>query len=198
MNTIKLGNTVVVSDPCYTIPTWCQGVIENVKPGNYRVFVLKKETDGWGNRVANLMVIHEDHLNDRLQWDHLPVDVGVDSGQCGIFSMESYRNDSIVDKIGLGDGDISFFGGFNRPEESGEKWYTSMCSRTLGVLHWGVYDEGVVSSSGYGDGSYDLFGAKDEDGNIISLSVDYGVYDEDESDDDGMVVVDLTYYQEEL
>ena len=33
--TIKLGNKVMVSDPCYGLDTWCQGVLENVLPGNY-------------------------------------------------------------------------------------------------------------------------------------------------------------------
>jgi hypothetical protein len=177
-------------------------VIENVKPGNYRVFVQKKDAGSWGNRVAKLMVIHEDHLKDNLQWEHSMATIGVDSGQCGIFSMESYRSDIIAEKIGLGDGDISFFSGFGRPQEDGEQWYMSMCSRTLGVLQWGSYYCGVVSSSGYGDGSYDLFESKDGDGKIISLCVDYGVYegdfDDDDEDGEQMVEVDLDFYQEEL
>ncbi len=29
---IELGDKVMVSDPCYDLDIWCQGVLENVKP----------------------------------------------------------------------------------------------------------------------------------------------------------------------
>ena len=32
---ITLTNRVVVSDPCYDIPTWCQIILNNVLPGGY-------------------------------------------------------------------------------------------------------------------------------------------------------------------
>lgn len=175
MKKIKLNNEVVVSDPCYTIPTWCQTIIDNVKPGYYQPFMKKHNAGDWGTRNSMLLVIHEDHQFDDLVWEEHPGTVGVDSGQAGIFSMESYRNDSITERIGLGDGDISFFGPIeNSPKESGEIWYRSMCSRTMGVLHWGTYDEGVVCSSGFGDGSYQLFVSK-VDGNIVAMCIDFGV-----------------------
>ena len=162
-NKIKLGRKVVVSDPCYTIPTWCQGIVSGVKPGMYDAYVKRHDCGDWGIRSSMVLVIHEDHKDDKLVWKEYPASIGVDSGQCGIFSRESYRDDSIVERIGLGDGDISFFGKSPwremteaREEEQGEKWYISMCSRTLGDSGHGVYDEGVVSSSGFGDGSYTL------------------------------------------
>ena len=34
--------------------------------------------------------------------------------------------------------------------------FRSMCDRTLREEQWGTYDTGVVSSTGYGDGSYEL------------------------------------------
>jgi hypothetical protein len=79
--------------------------------------------------------------------------------------------------MGLGDGDITFFGDYNRPVEEGDKWYETICSRTLGVLQWGVYDRGVVSSSGIGDGSYSLYTATvDEEGKeIVGFIIDFGI-----------------------
>ena len=190
MKQIKLNSEVVVSDPCYTIPTWCQAVVDKVKPGMYDTHLKKHDTGDWGVRCSMLLVIHEDHKDDTLRWEDYPATIGVDSGQCGIFSKESYRNNSITEKIGLGDGDISFFDVSpwkemteSREEEDGEKWYESMCSRTLGEQRWGVYDEGVVSSSGFGDSFYTLFVAKKR-GKIVAMCVDFQVEDDEYIDFD--------------
>ena len=48
---VKLGNEVVVSDPCYTIPTWCQVIVKDVKEGDYIPFVLNSNLSGWGGRI---------------------------------------------------------------------------------------------------------------------------------------------------
>jgi hypothetical protein len=155
-NQIKLGGEVIVSDPCYEVPTWCQEVIKNVRPGMYDTEVDYKESDGWGKRVHTLTVLHENIKSPN--WEHYG-SVGVDSGQMGVFCMTSYRNDDIASDLPWltekGDpfGDHPF-----RPvKEEGEQWYVKMCDRTLTTKEgWGTYDTGVVSSSGYGDGSYEL------------------------------------------
>jgi hypothetical protein len=155
-NQIKLGGKVIVSDPCYEVPTWCQEVIKNVRPGMYDTEVDYKESDGWGKRVHTLTVLHENIKSPN--WEHYG-SVGVDSGQMGVFCMTSYRNDDIASDLPWltekGDpfGDHPF-----RPiKEEGEQWYVKMCDRTLTTKEgWGTYDTGVVSSSGYGDGSYEL------------------------------------------
>ncbi len=181
MTKFKLGTQVVVSDPCYPIPTWCQIIVDNVLPGYYEPHVKKTDLGDWGNRIGALLAIHEDYIGKEdelnLTWVDHAGEVGVDSGQAGIFSRESYRNDSITDRIGLGEGDISFFKDFPNDEE-GQKWYTHMASRTLGVSHWGMYDEGVVSSSGIGDGGYDLYVLTTEDGVVVGFCIDY-LIDED-------------------
>ena len=154
-NQIKLGGEVIVSDPCYEVPTWCQEVIKNVRPGMYDTEVIKSDEGDWGNRCAELVVLHE-NIKSPI-WEHYGT-VGVDSGQMGVFCMTSYRNDDIASDLPWltekGDpfGDHPF-----RPvKEEGEQWYVKMCDRTLREEQWGVYDTGVVSSSGYGDGSYEL------------------------------------------
>ena len=99
-NKIKLGTEVVVSDPCYTIPTWCQGIVSGVKPGMYDTYVKRHDCGDWGIRSSMILVIHEDHKDDKLVWKDYPATIGVDSGQCGIFSKESYRDDSITNRFG--------------------------------------------------------------------------------------------------
>lgn len=170
---IQFSNEVVVSDPCYTIPTWCQIIVKNVKEGNYIPFVL--ENDEWGGRISALCVIHEEqaHQNCSLQWEEHGGTIGVDSGQCGIFSKDSYRKDSIF-KIAP---KFEYSG-----KEKGDKWYAHMCDKTLSDNMWGAYGYGVVSSSGIGDGSYDLYSLSDDDGKVVGLLIDYLMEDELELD----------------
>jgi hypothetical protein len=157
-NQIKLGGEVIVSDPCYEVPTWCQEVIKNVRPGMYDTEVDYKESDGWGQRVHSLTVLHENIKSPN--WEHYSNNIGVDSGQAGVFCMTSYRNDQLSQQLpwltSKGDpfGDLPTHPSF---KEDGQEWYVKMCDRTLSTEEgWGTYDTGVVSSSGYGDGSYEL------------------------------------------
>jgi len=176
---IKLGTEVVVSDPCYTIPTWCQVIVNNVLPGYYEPFVKKHDCGDWGNRTSMLMCIHEAYVGKEdelsLEWVEHGGTVGVDSGQAGIFSMASYRNDNHpIEK-----GEADFYYG---REEEGDGWYMKMCQRTLGVLRWGSYDEGMVSSSGFGDGSYQLFVLTSDDDTVVGFCIDFGVEEEETID----------------
>lgn len=182
---IKLGNEVVVSDPCYTIPTWCQTIVTNVIPGYYEPLVKKHESNGWGNRVSMLMCIHEDYIGKEdeidVNWVEHGGTIGVDSGQAGIFSKESYRNDK--HPIEKGDADFSCSRG-----EDGDEWYDKMCQRTLDELQWGSYDEGVVSSSGFGDGSYTLYVLTTDEDEVVGFCIDFGV-EEDET-------IDFEFYKD--
>jgi len=156
-NQILLGEEVIISDPCYEVPTWCQEIIKNVRPGVYDTQVDYRESAGWGERVHSLTVLHE--IIKSPIWEHHCNNIGVDSGQAGVFCMTSYRNDQMSQDLPWltekGDpfGDHPF-----RPvKEEGEQWYVKMCDRTLSTEEgWGTYDTGVVSSSGYGDGQYEL------------------------------------------
>lgn len=180
---IKLGKEVVVSDPCYTIPTWCQIILRDVLPGEYVVHSKKHDCGDWGVRQSMLMVIHDQHEFDDLKWKEAPGTVGVDSGQAGIFSMETYRNDEVAERIGDGD-----YGPFPLQRfEAGDIWYEKMCSRTLGSERWGMYDGGVVSSSGFGDGSYTLYIAK-KNRKIVGMCIDFCVEEEK--------VIDFEFYKD--
>ena len=178
MTQIKLGEMVRVSDPCYNDDVWCKTKLTNVKEGMYNVYVEHTQLDGWGTRVSKLEVVHEDYLvlrhNDNNWEEHS--EVGVDSGQCGIFCESSYRNDVIAESIHNGNG-IRFdsFG-------DGDKWYEKMCRFTLNNKeHWGSYDSGVVTSSGYGDGGYPLEIIENDGGQIVGMRITY-IFDEEGED----------------
>lgn len=180
---ITLPSNVVVSDPCYEMGTWCMDVLDNVLPGKYHSFVDRIDMGDWGHRNSMLLVVHEDYVNSKLKWVEHSRNIGVDSGQAGIFSLESYRNDSLSETIGSGDGDISFFekepwASMGPDKETGDVWYRLMCSRTLSEKGSGAYDSGIVCSSGIGDGMYPLYIAIKKR-KIVALCVDFLVSDDE-------------------
>jgi hypothetical protein len=186
MKLINLSENVMVSDPCYSLDTWCQTKLNNVLPGNYIVDVDYSDEGSWGNRVSGITVLHESITGGDLDWDYAG-ECGVDSGQCGIFCMTGYRNDEIAESITSPDTD--FVLPYNDTE--GDKWYEKMCRFTLGEDKWGMYDTGVVTSSGIGDGMYPLYVVRDGD-KIVGMRVEYlGDSDEDEGDCCGVCGIEL-------
>jgi len=189
MKKFKLGSEVVVSDPCYEIPTWCQATLRNVLPGDYVGDVEKTDgSDGWGVRIKSLIAIHEDFYGNRwnLKWDYNDSVIGVDSGQAGIFNKDFYRDDKHSESYNL-----PLCLGEDWSDKEGDDWYQRMCGLTIGDEQWGTTPDGVVSSSGYGDGSYSLLVYRDQE-RIVGFKIDYiddedGYYDDDEDgyyDDD--------------
>jgi hypothetical protein len=183
------SNKMVCSDPCYSIPTWCQGVIENVRNGKWEAGIATSDEGSWGERVSHLWVYNIDAVikNPSIKEDierfmggsTLPYTFGVDSGQFGFFDFDNYRKDSSVEGLPKYD----FGGQFPRGDEEGEAWYETCCHLTLGEESWGVIPNGVVSSSGYGDGSYEVRGIKDN-GEYVAFCVEYIGQEEDDEDDD--------------
>lgn len=205
--TIKLGEKVMVSDPCYGLNTWCQGVLENVLPGTYNCNVEYSDEGDWGVRVSAIEVTHEDYAYEMFEPEDF--EVGVDSGQAGIFDYDyycQYHTDS------------------NDREHVDDDWYNRVGDLTLERVknpnyerfNWDVpnepieakikrYDEyeasekywmylekltanpidnlGFVSSSGYGDGGYTCYTSKNKDGKINAIRIEF-ISDDEELDDE--------------
>ena len=173
------SGVMVCSDPCYSIdpPTWCQGIINNVKNGTWVANVEKSDEGDWGERIARLRV---EHINAKRTYLTTQVDMdgGVDSGQFGFFDKDFYRNDEAAKDLKK----YEFSPDYDR--EEGDSWYRACCDLTLAKESWGVLPNGVVSSSGFGDGSYPVFGEKDENGEWIAFEVIFIGDEEDEDYDD--------------
>ncbi len=181
---------VVLSDPCYELGTWCQGTIDNVKNGTWIAQVEKTDgSDGWGVRCGALLSINEEALkkdsslmdvltgNKSGNLEYLHFDGGVDSGQFGHFDYKHYRNDKSatdLEKYDFGD---------DYDREDGDVWYRACAKITLDDEQWGVLPHGVLSSSGYGDGSYPTYGVKDSDGQYVGFVTIFIGEDESEDDD---------------
>jgi hypothetical protein len=171
-----VSGELVISDPCYSEETWCQGVVK-AKNGKWYPNAETVNMEGWGNRVVTLVAGHEEfwsYMSDDYKedfippvWEKLPFSVGVDSGQAGIFDFSHYRDDSVVkEAYRLTKTHI----GQDR-EGSGGDWYGMCCDRTLSFYKWGLIPYGVVSSSGLGDGMYSAFAVKNDEGEVIAVKI---------------------------
>jgi len=169
MKTINLSDVVMVSDPCYKLDTWCQSVLTRVLPGKYYTKAIITDLGAWGRRCTGLVAVHQDFVGAKKRW-YKYASIGVDSGQAGIFDMASYRNPEVAAAIQTPD--IDFTIPYN--DDPGDSWYEKMCRFTLSENSWGAYDGGVVSSSGIGDGMYDVSVWKSHK-QIVAINIDFGI-----------------------
>lgn len=146
-----------VTDPCYDREVWCCGTIDQCKVGTWEAGVFYNDVDDWDRRVSIIAIRHKDSgpaftdiinrkaysLHSNTCWQFQPFEVGVDSGQAGFFDEKFYQDDGV-------------FENYPEPEHQfGERWYSHVCDITLSQIQGGVIPYGAVSSSGFGDGSYD-------------------------------------------
>lgn len=169
-----------VTDPCYDKSTWCTGTFKAL-PGAWHAKTEVGPTS-WHFRVKALQVCHESlgdlPIQDYHSLTKTDIDAGVDSGQCGFFDDKLFPDD----KSQLEYEDDTFYGG--------------CCAATLddngpggGVVHLLPKDAqspimGAVSSSGFGDGSYDVYVRKNEHDQVVLALLVYIGDDEDESEED--------------
>lgn len=197
---IQLGENVRISDPCYGIDTWCAGTLENVLAGEYQCFSQKCNEDFWKElglnslRISNIEVRHKDYL-DVEPTELQDIDVGVDSGQCGIYDLNYFSEhckkedwyERVCDKTYISKpnpdhipfNDSSFYkalnGKFEGVYEALEAYRQTEGSRsTIEEFAANTMDDKcLVSSSGDGDGSYYCLVGRNEEGQIVSIKVDY-------------------------
>lgn len=162
MEIITLKDKVRVTDPCYDRDTWCAGTLSNVKPGQYVC-----EPDYTDGRVASIEAVHRDCGSEMLFWNEMNFEVGVDSGQAGIFDYDDFI--AHVDERDYGSGD----------------WYSQCCELTCNEDMCGIINGvGFVSESGYGDGVYTCYVAKNEEGQIVGIKIVFIDYDDEDDEDD--------------
>jgi hypothetical protein len=180
------SGTLVISDPCYELNTWCSGQLENCKKGIWRAIAGYSDDEG---RISSLICYHSDiKLNENDLRNRAKFTVGVDSGQAGAFDLKYYNDSTIIPKDFIFEYKDYYYPHNNSNNESvpvmskwnDEDWYGMCCVTTLGVDHQaGVIPFGVVSRSGWGDGSYDCK-YQTKNGEIVAIIINYMEYDEEE------------------
>lgn len=158
-----------VSDPGYDDSVWCYGIIPDCATGNWEAAVAYSDEGEFGERVALLTARHissmrsfsicdqvwmdEEYIHYK-GWSTCDFEMGVDSGQAGLFDDAHYRDNSV-------------FVGMPEPEHKfGIPWFNYCCDLTLGERQAGVLPYGAVSSSGYGDGCYPVLQHKNKRGQV--------------------------------
>lgn len=163
--------TMRVTDPCYDVGTWCAGSIQAL-PGRWTAKTVIGPTD-WHVRVKVLQVSHESlgdtpvELYESLEKAGL--NAGVDSGQCGFFDDALYPRDK------------------KQLEYEDGTFYNDCCQSTLDRANPGgatVRDMGAVSSSGYGDGGYEVYVKRNADGLVVLAQLLFIGDSEEEEDED--------------
>ena len=183
LGTIELDTEVYVSDPCYRVCTWCQALVKGLKPGKYYGFMNKQNMKnmGWlgGIRVTDLWIVHEDNVDTFPKTLVKGVEIGVDSGSAGIYDKEYYEKfHTLEDGKYIDDYpessewydkqfDLRYYYDMNGNEILSE---TDNRERRDAIA---LDNKCVISFSGYGDGGYNLYSAKNTKGEIIGLRIKF-------------------------
>lgn len=180
-----LSGRLMISDPCYSRDTWCQGVLKDCEVGTWWAYVVRDDRE---RRISELHAhkggVPEWALN-KGRWELAGVEnefgaleelnVGVDSGQCGIYDDSAFPDDT---------GD---YGGDDEPPSE----YRKICEAVNGPddsFGPGVAivldGRGVCSQSGYGDGGYNVYVSGDRETGLINSVKIVFIGDENEEDED--------------
>lgn len=157
IGTIDLGSKIMVTDPCYTdLDAWYNKEI-GIKEGKYTCRAYIEDCGVWGERIMELTINHE--KNQKAKASTLSdASIAVDSGQCGFFDLAYYEENSQAETL------------------SRDEWYNRVCEITLNEAKdsCGIIDgQGVVVSSGYGDGVYRLYVKKNTKNEIVALRLSF-------------------------
>lgn len=165
-----LSGSVRATDPCYQRDSWCSQTFAAV-PGIWLAQCLTGPTN-WYHRVKALRIRHpsvaESIFEDGARFSKVGT-AGVDSGQCGFFDDTAYPTVS------------------SEFEHEDGTFYKGCCDLTLnrrapgGGVIGAKY--GVVSASGFGDGSYSVLVANNEQGQALAAVLLF--IGDDEEDEDG-------------
>ncbi len=152
---------VDITDPCYNRSVWCR--INNLKiaNGKYLCAIRERDEGEWGIRVSTIGIYSlEFPVPDPNQMKCIG-NIGVDAGLAGFFHHKKNFNE--------------------------DEW-TQFCNKLYPIAKphdraWIDYG-GFFSSSGFGDGSYDVYAYYGtEDNQITALEIRF--LDDEDEDDEG-------------
>lgn len=156
MKIIKLGSfkvgedKIVVADPSYDYGDSGTVLLKKVLSGKYFANVTTAD-----NLITSLKICHSDYKNSDLKFERCGF-IAVDSGQAGFFDKDYF-----VKNQGGTFSDVTSF-------------YGLACSITMSPKQAGVIrKKGVVASSGFGDGCYNVFVAKNLTNKIVSAYIEF-------------------------
>lgn len=144
---IKLGATAIVADPCYDIEEEVGVVLlEGLREGNWLCSAKKDTYD----RTTELVLMHEEYKRRRIT-EHIG-SIAVDGGAAGVWDATYYKE----------------------RKQDEKRWFKDTEKIVLIAPYWGTMDDkGVLSDTGYGDGWYPVFVARNKEGEIVGIKIRY-------------------------
>lgn len=147
IGTKYFGGVVDITDPCYHKNVWCRMTAE-VKAGEYACHIWRQTEKYYYNGVVR--------KDTRV-------------GVIGIYLdgiIPPQRSMVRIGSIGVDAGLAGFF--MNKPDYNIYEW-REFCDSIRNGDAW-IKEEGFFSSSGYGDGCYDVYASKVKD-EIVALEI---------------------------
>lgn len=138
-----------ITDPCYDKDVWCRSEA-TVISGDYSCYI-------WIHTSKEESVYGKEYIDKRV-------------GVIGIYlngAIPPQKSMTEISTIGVDAGLAGFF--MNKPDYSDEEW-DDFCNSICEGNAW-IKDEGFFSESGYGDGTYPVYAAKNENGEIYALEI---------------------------
>ena len=144
VGTIELGTKVDITDPCYDKGTWCR-MTTDCEPGTYKGYIEMSDEGKWGMRVATISIFKGDKMWGIEEMEHIG-NIGVDAGLAGFFN--------------------------DKPDFNDEEW-SELCDKIYVGNVWNLYN-GIFSSSGFGDGFYNVYANEERNAfTIVFIEEDY-------------------------
>ena len=169
---LNVNDKLLLTDPCYELGTWCTG--EAVLPyGSYNCYCTYRD-----KCVAGIYIINTDvkGLNNVFEGKRISGNLGVDSGQLGIFNTIRY-NKGVSKEEFEKSLELKFLyedwkRTYDENDTDKDSFYKCCCNYTLTQQKCGVIKGvGFVSSSGYGDGTYMAHYLVNKQGEKVGLQV---------------------------
>lgn len=148
VGTIELGTKVDITDPCYDKDTWCR-ITADCEPGLYKGYIEMSDEGMWGMRVATVSIFKGDKIWGIEEMERIG-SIGVDAGLAGFFN--------------------------DKPDFNDDEW-SEFCEKIEEGNAWNLYN-GIFSSSGFGDGGYDVYA--NEERNAFTIVFIEEEYDEED------------------
>jgi len=163
---------ILISDPCYSLGTWCTQRIKVPLIGVWLAIVIIGTEDRI--RVLEVECINPCDVagTEISSVGRFLGEVGVDSGQLGIYDIKHFKDDDLISKLFDTGKACRILDLSSDSDLPGDKWYWFQCVRTL-VEKASIIPYGVVSSSGYGDGNYPIEVWEDKLGRVIKINVKF-------------------------
>ena len=128
---LEVGTKVDITDPCYNKDSWCRMTVD-CEPGIYKGYIEMSDEGILGTRVAAISIFKGEKIWRIEEMEPIGI-IGVDAGLAGFFN--------------------------NKPDFGDTEW-NEFCNKINSGNAWSLYN-GIFSSSGFGDGCYDVYANED-------------------------------------